>query len=406
MNKRFIRPVAVFAAIATILVAVIASSLSTAAIESQGIGAVPANPNPSNPRSKSIFVYTAKGGTTINDAVKVINNTTQAKTIDVYPVDSQIASDGAFACAQAVDKKTGVGSWISLNKPQVTVPSFQSVTVPFTITLPNNADAGEHNGCIVIQDANPNAKQRQGGVILSFRSAIRVAITVPGDLTAKLTLNAVVQKSIKNNKIVVTPTYANDGNVSLDTTSNVNLKTVFGNSVSSAGGQFPILPKTTAKFNFELKRPFWGGFYKRDVSTKYIKLSDQGKNVQPSSLPTDSHWVFIAPQPPALVLEIAVLIFIIAVVAVYMRKRNERKVLTQKLTDYKVKKGDDIQSLAKKSGIAWKTLAKINKLKPPYTIKPGETVKLPKDKTKTKSTSPPKSKTTKPKTSKPKSKAK
>lgn len=83
------------------------------AIESAGIGAVPANPRASNSRTQSIFVFESSGGKKLNDAIKIVNNTSQQKTIRVYPVDSQHSSDGAFACAQEADERKSVGSCLN-----------------------------------------------------------------------------------------------------------------------------------------------------------------------------------------------------------------------------------------------------------------------------------------------------
>lgn len=44
---------------------------------------------------------------------------------------------------------------------------------------------------------------------------------------------------------------------------------------------------------------------------------------------------------------------------------------------YEVKKGDTIQSIAVKFGIAWKGLADINHIKEPYVMKIGQKLKVP-----------------------------
>lgn len=363
--------------IGVIAVVFLALSGSASAVDSIGVGAVPANPNPANPRSSSIFVYDSIGGQTLSDAVKVTNNTDKQKTISLYAVDSQGSSDGAFACAQAVDDKKGVGSWITLATSEVSLGPFSNQVVPFTVAIPQNADAGEHNGCIVIQDASDNARQRSGNVVLSFRSAIRVAVTVPGDITTKLSLLRVERSSGQNNSLLLSPVYKNEGNVSLDTTINVALTSVIGTTLQQQKSQFPILSQTEARFNFEFKPLFWGGFYRQTVDTSYIKLSDQGKPVEPQSLSTSTQWIFIKPQPLALVIEIVLLGLALATTLYFIRRRRQKKQLTAKLVLYKVKTGDNLQSIAKKAHVSWQLLAKINRLKPPYSLTVGASIKVP-----------------------------
>lgn len=76
-------------------------------------------------------------------------------------------------------RKKAVGSWVTLEQTEVTVPAHDTVKVPFEIQIPEKADAGEQNGCIVVQDTSTDAKQQSGGVVLNFHSAIRIAITIP-----------------------------------------------------------------------------------------------------------------------------------------------------------------------------------------------------------------------------------
>lgn len=46
--------------------------------------------------------------------------------------------------------------------------------------------------------------------------------------------------------------------------------------------------------------------------------------------------------------------------------------------DYKVEKGDTLFNLSQKYNISWVTLANLNNLKSPFTLKPGQTIQIPK----------------------------
>lgn len=47
------------------------------------------------------------------------------------------------------------------------------------------------------------------------------------------------------------------------------------------------------------------------------------------------------------------------------------------LIEYKVKAGDTLFNVAQQYNISWSTLAALNNLKSPYTLKPGQTLKIP-----------------------------
>lgn len=351
---------------------------SAAAVEYAGIGLRPAQPIANNPRSQSIFVYTLKPGQSQADSVRLINNTSDSHTVQLYTVDSVASSDGAFACAQAVENKKDVGSWITLSQDKVILGPFSNQTVPFTITLPNQTDAGEHDGCVVMQDAAPSKEKTAAGITLSFRSAVRVAVTVPGKLVVKLQLDSVSQKSADQNSYTVTPSYTNGGNVSLDTSIEASFINVLGHTSAHGGGQFPVLPHTTSRFNLVVKKPFWGGLYRRQVATTYKMLSSNGESQQEKkALPTTSAWVVIPPQTGAAFIEVLVLAIIATAVIFFVIRRRKHRLLLLASQEYTVKKGDNLQSLAKKYNISWKTLVKINHLRPPYVLTVGERIKVP-----------------------------
>jgi hypothetical protein len=353
-----------------------------AAIETSGIGALPAHPRLDNPRTKSIFVYDIVAGDTLTDGIKVVNNTDSAKTLDVYPVDSQNSSDGAFACAQKVDPKQTVGSWIKLAQSQVTLPANSIQVVPFTLTVPQNVKAGEHDGCIVVQDAAPPAaKTGSNGIVLSFRSALRVDITTPGALQADLSFVDVKSHHINRTTLGISPILENRGNVSADPNINIKLVGILGIHYSFAhiGGQFPAFPGEQSRFNFEVKKPFWGGWYNRDVHATYKKPLSSGRlSDDVTTIRAKNAVVFIAPQPLAATIESIIALIIIVVIFYIMRRLwLIHRWRTQASVAYTVKEGDTVESVAEHFKLTWEQLAKINDLKPPYVLHAGQTVKVP-----------------------------
>lgn len=46
--------------------------------------------------------------------------------------------------------------------------------------------------------------------------------------------------------------------------------------------------------------------------------------------------------------------------------------------EYKVKKGDTLFNISQQFNIQWMTIATINNLKSPFSLKPGQTIKIPK----------------------------
>jgi hypothetical protein len=355
-------------------------ALPAEAIEYGGFGGRPAYPREDNPRTESIFVHTLEPGQVQEEGIKVINNKSETKTLLVYAVDSVRSTDGAFACGQQTDPKSGVGSWIELEESEVTLESKTNKLVPFTISVPQNASAGEHNGCIIVQEKKEDSGV-ESGMSLSFRTGIRVAITIPGELTRKIEIVDFVISKQEDGDFLLHPAVRNTGNVSVDANVKVATRYFFGLPFAEHGGRYPILRGDTSEWNFELKRPFWGGWYRSSVWAEYDEHAEAGVGVESGEglthLKGPSRWFFSFPKWPALLIELAVLAAILFLIRTFLRRRKVRASIRKDWVPYAVLPGESVNAIAERCGVSWKLLAKANKLRPPYALAPGREIKVP-----------------------------
>lgn len=351
------------------------------AIEYGGFGGRPAYPRDDNPRSESIFVHTLEPGQVVQEGVRVINNSKEVKTVVVYGADSAKSTDGGFACEQRSDTKDGLGTWLSLDDVTLTLQPGSNQIIPFTITAPVNASVGEHNGCILIQEV----KQRedgQVGALISVRTGLRVAVTIPGDIVKGLEIQGLeITKHETKDSFVIHPIVANTGNVSLDTRVSLVTKSLIGRTIAEHGGDFPILRDDVSEWNFELQRPFWGGWYKTKMNVAYdpdpqatVGLRDDSNL---SLIAGPSVWFFSFPTIAGAALEILILILIIALVVWIVMSRKRLQWIKNDWVSYTVQDGDTVNNVAQKYGISWKLLVKANDIEPPYSISKGDTLRVP-----------------------------
>jgi len=345
--------------------------------DSGSIGGRPAHPDASNARTASIFIKTITPGETVSDEVEVINNTGEKKTILVYGTDSVPSSGGAFACAQAVDASKTVGSWIKVSETTVEVEANSTKKVSFTISPPANAEPGEQNGCIVLQEQKEASFQ--SGVALNFRTAIRVAILIPGQINKELSLLGI---GVKNHptKIILNPSVKNTGNVSLDADVTTSIKTVIGTSVFTQTSMYPVLRDQVTEWNFEMDRPFWGGFYYASYDVSYDKNNSFIGSDEPKEMTTlhgQQRVFFVFPHILALLIDALVIGAIVAGVIFYRRYMTRKAAIKKSWVTYEVMAGDTLQGLSKKHHLSWKTLVKANSIKPPYVLTLGKTIKVP-----------------------------
>ncbi len=370
-----------FASLLIGLALVLASASPATAIENQGVGGKPANPRADNPRTKSIFIYELGAGESAKDGVLIANNTDKKQTIEIYPVDSLLSSGGAFACKQKVESRQDVGAWIKLDQDSVTLEPNSTKTVPFTITVPSKVDVGEHDGCIAIQADSRASDSSDAGVQLSFRSAIRVVVTVPGEIVKKLSITDVAVETGKET-LIVSPTVHNDGNVSLDTKITIDVTALLGGVDSTTDtGNSPVLPGSDANWRYEVPKPFWGGFYTAKVTASYNNNPDTqlGSDMtnDRESKQLSSAVFFVAPSPLASLIELLGLALVIAAVYWFVRGRKHASHVKKTWKSYTVKDGDTLHKLATARGTSWKRIAKVNKIKAPYHLEAGQKIKLP-----------------------------
>ena len=348
---------------------------------SGGIGGRTTTVDPDNPRTQSIFIYTLNHGEQTRDAILVANHTTEEKTILLSSVDGVVTNTGAYTCKQESEPVVGMGGWLKLDKDKVTLPAGGEEEIGFTVTVPANADVGEHNGCIAMQ-ADQAPTEATGGVRVHMRQAIRTVLTIPGELKRDLTISQFEVKTDKTKFPEYLMSVKNTGNVSADVDMRVRVKNSFGNEVFVTGGEYPVIPNETLTQNFNSGfRPMFGGWLTAEPSIRYDKRlgifgtqdqsaefeTKQGEVVKFFLWPTMLGWTIIA----------TALIGVILLVSWVIVSRNKDRELRKNLAKYTVKAGDTIESLARAKGRSWQDVAKINNLKAPYALSEGQEIILP-----------------------------
>lgn len=351
---------------------------SAHAIEYGGLGGRPAFPRLDNTRTESIFIHTLEKGSVQEEGVRVINNTPDRKTVIVYAADSTPSTGGAFACKQFSEEKTDVGSWIELEKNEVVLDPGTNEVIPFMITVPQNADVGEHNGCILIQEKKTEDNNNPG-VNLSFRTGLRVAITIPGEIVRKL---EIVEFRVSNNNVLSFHSEVkNTGNVSIDADVRVVTSYLWGQTYFEHGGQYPVLSGNTSDWIFELRKPFWGGIYKSKLTVEYNENPNDELGVEAKGtmkkLESSEKVFFVFPDTKALAIEVAIFVVILALIVRIIISIKQNILINKNWAVYRVRSEEDIKSVAEKFDISWQLLVKVNKLKPPYVLETGNKIKVP-----------------------------
>ena len=352
---------------------------TAAAQATGGIGGRPANPDINNPRSQSIFIFTANLGETKSDAVLVSNNTGQTQTIQLYAVDGVVTNTGAYTCAQESEARQDAGAWVVLSKETVTLDTGKTEEVPFNLTVPANADVGEHNACLVFQ-LKGDEGEASGNVRIRTRQAIRLVATVPGNLSRSVAIESFELSNQKGNQ-VFSLKLQNKGNVSADVDAQVLLKSFFGDVIYENGGGYPVLANQKLDLSFVNEATsLFGGWYYASAKISYDNRAGTFGTSDSSFLEvkeTDRQLIYVAPTAIGAVIILSVVGIITAAVAWLLVRRRERINVFEHGHKYTVVSGDSLQSIADHYQVQWKKLASVNKISAPYTLKDGTIIRVP-----------------------------
>ncbi|MFJ3584968.1 WxL protein peptidoglycan domain-containing protein [Streptomyces sp. NPDC090127] len=189
--------------------------------------------------SRPYFYLSADPGTTVKDQVTVANKTGAPLTFRLYGADAyNTERDGGFAVRTSQEKQTGAGAWITPERTRVTVPPRSAVTVPYTLTVPEGAEPGDHPGAVVALDERIEAGG--GSVAVGVQRAVgaRVYLRVNGPTVPALAVEDVTLDQDRPlvpgagpSTAVVSYTLHNRGNVTLNPKVALRAEGVFGRTL-------------------------------------------------------------------------------------------------------------------------------------------------------------------------------
>lgn len=152
------------------------------------------------PDDRPYLNYTAAPGSVIYDHVALLNQDDTPIGLQLYAGDV-VMSDGTGLGVPPRDQApTDAGSWIAIDAPAATVEvpaqtkdaGIGYTVVPFSLTIPVNAEPGDHVGGLVSSlVATGQAGDNTPAIDLEQRVVARVYIRVTGDLRPGLAVSGV-----------------------------------------------------------------------------------------------------------------------------------------------------------------------------------------------------------------------
>ena len=194
---------------------------------------------PDGPGTRDWFTYTLDPGTVFGDTVAISNLSDRPMRFAIYATDAvSVDGTGAFGALKDTEEPTDVGTWIELAATQHTVEPGTRIDVPFSITVPEDAEPGDHAGAILAVDLDEgpiDPESAPDGVSFDVRHRLgaRVYVRVGGELQPSLRID---ELSVERDGGTATVHWeiANTGNLRLTPTAQVRITGWFGRTVRTA----------------------------------------------------------------------------------------------------------------------------------------------------------------------------
>ncbi len=132
------------------------------------------------------FGYVLDPGAVVEDAVVVTNLDDEPLSLEVYAADGFTTQTGQLDVLPGGEPSTDLGSWISVGTVRLDLAPGEQAEVPFTLTVPADADAGDHSGAVV---TSLGTAAGADGLSVDRRLGVRIHTLVDGDLLAGMQIS-------------------------------------------------------------------------------------------------------------------------------------------------------------------------------------------------------------------------
>ncbi|HET6510304.1 MAG TPA: hypothetical protein VFG42_26155 [Baekduia sp.] len=202
------------------------------------------------------FGYTLSPGGSVRDALVIANQGDATLRLAVRPAAGVLTPAGRIALVDRGAGAAGIAAWVRPARAVVSVAPGASVAVPFTVSPPRGAAAGDHVGGIV---ATPVGTAAGSG---AARRGVRIRLRVSGPLKPRLAVGDVhvryggTASPLGRGEATVSYTIRNTGNAILTARQAVSASGPFGTWSRHAGrvaDSPPLLPGSTWKASASLR---------------------------------------------------------------------------------------------------------------------------------------------------------
>lgn len=194
------------------------------------------------PDKRSWVELELEPGAVASDEAVVRNLSTEAVTFRISAADGYFTDTGRFSMLESGQESVDAGTWISAPET-VTVEPGGSGTVPFTVTVPENATPGDHAAGIAASVVSEGTGPDGSGVGVESRIGFRVMTRVTGEVAPALS----VENTAGDYRLSWNPLQPGSLSLVADVVNTGNVRLLLDGTASAQGASAPLIASDTAR---------------------------------------------------------------------------------------------------------------------------------------------------------------
>lgn len=211
--------------------------------------------------------YNLDAGATVKDKMTIVNDGKLAYDFVVYSRPYSVTNENYDPDFTKPTQNADAYSWVQLDKTRYRIEPGATVTVDYTLRVPEKAAPGGHYGVIFAETQPTDEAVAGNSVARKKRVGMLLYATVNGKVINEgEVLGTDVPFWQQQPPLAATLRVKNDGNTDFIDTTVITVKDVFGNTKYQATKDFTVLPGTTRKINLEWPGASWFGLYKVEIA--------------------------------------------------------------------------------------------------------------------------------------------
>ncbi len=201
------------------------------------------------------FEFTADKGNALSETITITNGEDTDLALQISTADFQAEGEqGRATFIEGSDDNSAfsLSSWIELPETIITVPANGRIELPYTIRVPEHAEAGGHFGSIffspVVSNENLITIQQKVGVLMLVRvsgdiieqGAIERFATYPVGIEGNDVVATSPQRIFQTFPVSFAVRFTNTGNVHIKPQGTITLQNMFGKELTRVGERIKV----------------------------------------------------------------------------------------------------------------------------------------------------------------------